>query len=70
MTIAKGCGYPYAARAETFEQLDRELEAARQRGNLSFLEVKCAMGARSDLGRPTTTAKENKEAFMAFLAKK
>ena len=29
-----------------------------------FLEVKCAIGARADLGRPTTSAKENKEAFM------
>ena len=32
-----------------------------------FLEVKCAIGARADLGRPTTSAKENKEAFMRGL---
>ena len=32
-----------------------------------FLEVKCAIGARADLGRPTTSAKENKEAFMKLL---
>ena len=33
-----------------------------------FLEVKCAIGARADLGRPTTSAKENKEAFMRGLS--
>ncbi len=33
-----------------------------------FLEVKCAIGARTDLGRPTTSAKENKEAFMRGLS--
>ena len=32
-----------------------------------FLEVKCAIGARADLGRPTTSPKENKEAFMKLL---
>ncbi len=32
-----------------------------------FLEVKCAIGARADLGRPTTSAKENKDAFMKLL---
>ena len=65
--IAKGCGYPYAVRVDTFEQLDQELKAAKERKALSLIEVKCAIGAREDLGRPTTTARENKENFMAFL---
>ena len=63
----KGCGYPYAVRVDTFEQLDQELKAAKERKALSLIEVKCAIGAREDLGRPTTTARENKENFMAFL---
>ncbi len=67
--VAKGCGYPYAVSVDSFEALDRELAAARQEKGLRLLEVKCAMGAREDLGRPTTTAKENKEAFMARLKK-
>jgi phosphonopyruvate decarboxylase len=50
-----------------YESLDRELEAAKNRNELSFIEVKCAIGARDDLGRPTTTALENKENFMNFL---
>ena len=29
----------------------------------------CAVGARDDLGRPTTTPQENRDALMAFLQK-
>ena len=41
--------------------------AAKAGEDLSFIEVKCAIGARDDLGRPTTTALENKRNFMAYL---
>ena len=34
---------------------------------LSLIEVKCSIGARDDLGRPTTTALENKVNFMEYL---
>ena len=65
--IAKACGYPNAVCVDTFEDLDRELEAAKGRNELSLIEVKCSIGAREDLGRPTTTALENKENFMEYL---
>lgn len=51
----------------TFEQLDRELKAARVRNELSLIEIKCAIGARDDLGKPTTTALENKKNFMGYI---
>ena len=65
--VAKACGYPYAVSADSFEKLDAELEAAKKRGELSLIEVKCSIGARDDLGRPTTTALENKQNFMEYL---
>ncbi len=65
--VAKACGYPYAVCVDTFEALDRELEAAKERDELSLIEVKCSIGAREDLGRPTTTAIENKERFMEYI---
>ena len=67
VSIAKACGYPYAVCVDTFEDLDRELEAAKERKDLSMIEVKCSIGARDDLGRPTTTALENKQNFMEYL---
>lgn len=65
--IAKACGYPNAVSAVTYEELDRELVAAKERKELTFIEVKCGIGAREDLGRPTTTALENKRIFMGYL---
>jgi phosphonopyruvate decarboxylase len=32
-----------------------------------LIEVKCSIGTRDDLGRPTTTAPENKQNFMEYL---
>ena len=67
VAIAKACGYPYAVSVSQFDQLDIELEKAKNAEHLCLIEVKCSIGAREDLGRPTTTALENKENFMSYL---
>ncbi|MBR6242765.1 MAG: phosphonopyruvate decarboxylase [Ruminococcus sp.] len=67
VAAAKACGYPNAVCVDNFDALDKELEAAKRRNELSLIEVKCSIGARSDLGRPTTTALENKQNFMEYL---
>lgn len=65
--VAKACGYPYAVSVVSFDKLDKELEAAKARKKLCFIEVKCSIGSRDDLGRPTTTAFENRQNFMEHL---
>lgn len=67
--IAEGCGYKNAVSVDTPEKLDEALKLAKEKAELSLIEVKCSIGARDDLGRPTTTAKENKDSFMNNLAK-
>lgn len=67
VAIAKACGYPSAVSVDNFEDLDKELLRARSGKELSLIEVKCSIGAREDLGRPTTTALENKQNFMEYL---
>lgn len=67
VTIARACGYSNAVSVDTFAALDKELEEAKKRNEISLIEVKCSIGAREDLGRPTTTAIENKENFMRYL---
>lgn len=67
VAIAKACGYPNAVSVDNFEDLDKELLAAKERNELSLIEVKCSIGARENLGRPTTTALENKQNFMDYL---
>lgn len=67
VTIARACGYPNAVSVTSYETLDSELAVAKAKNELTFIEVKCGIGAREDLGRPTTTALENKQNFMEYL---
>lgn len=69
ITIAKGCGYPNTVRVASLEELDRELSSAKDRTELTMIEVLCSIGARANLGRPTTTPQENKKGFMDYLKK-
>ena len=65
--IAKDCGYPHCVQVSNFDDLDKELIKAKSRDELCFIEVLCSIGARDDLGRPTTSAIENKNNFMEFI---
>ncbi len=67
VSIAKACGYESAVSCDSFESLDAELKKAKESKVLSLIEVKCSIGARDDLGRPTTSALENKNNFMDYL---
>ncbi len=69
VAMAKACGYPNAVSVSSYDALDSELKSAKERDELSLIEIKCNIGARADLGRPTTTAMENKESFVQWLNK-
>ena len=66
--IADACGYPNVISVSDPNSLDRALENAKGNDELSFIEVMSSIGARADLGRPTTTALENKQNFMGYLS--
>ncbi len=70
VAIAEACGYPHATSVADYPSLDAELMAAKSRNELGFIEAKCSIGARADLGRPTTTALENKRGFMEYLSER
>ncbi len=65
--IAEACRYPYAVSVKDFDMLEQELEKVKDRKQLSFVEIKCSLGSRANLGRPTTSPIENKEKFMAYV---
>ncbi len=67
-STARECGYAYTARVSTAAELESALEHIREIRGLRLIEIDCKIGARDDLGRPTTTPKENKEAFMRHLS--
>lgn len=66
--VARACGYEEVASVEDYEALDAALDRARNTEKLTFIEAKCAIGARADLGRPTTSPIDNKTAFMEHLS--
>ena len=67
--MAMAAGYRSVCRANSVETLLDAIDRAMASGELAFIEVMCAVGARDDLGRPTTTPQENRDALMAFLQK-
>ena len=68
--IAKACGYEKVLKATDATQLDGALREAKNSEILTFVEVLCSIASRADLGRPTTTAIENKIAFMKTVRSK
>ena len=67
--VAKAVGYRDALTADSKESLVEALGKLRGMQGPVLLEVKVKKGNRKDLGRPTTTPIENKNALMEFLRK-
>ena len=71
--VAKAVGYKAAISVASKEELEKELSTLNSQlstiGGPILIEVKVKKGNRKDLGRPTTTPIQNKEALMSFLAK-
>ena len=71
--VAKAVGYKYVVSVDNKEDLEKELSTLSAHlstsGGPILLEVRVKKGNRKDLGRPTTTPVENKEALMQFLHK-
>ena len=69
LAIAKACGYKECYSCSSKVELIRLAEKITDVEGPVLLEIKVKKGARKDLGRPTTTPIENKEAFIKFLNK-
>ena len=67
--LAGAAGYPHVLKADSAESLLENLKAIKSLSGPVFLEIICACGARKDLGRPTATPIQNRDAFMEFLEK-
>ena len=69
--IAKAAGYAAAFSVSTKEELNSQLSILNSKFKAGpvLLEIRVKKGNRKDLGRPTTTPIQNKEALMAFLKK-
>lgn len=67
LSIARSCGYTHAISLQTESEIKKELFRLSEVEGPIFIEIKCAINSRADLGRPTTTPKENRDSLMKFL---
>ena len=67
--VAEAVGYKAAYSVETSDGLAEVLDKVKGQVGPVLLEIKVKKGNRKDLGRPTTTPVQNKEALMDFLQK-
>ena len=65
--VAKAVGYKATYTVDSKDALNIILSEAKNLEGPILIEVKVKKGNRKDLGRPTTTPIQNKEALMAFL---
>ena len=66
--IARAVGYSHTYSVSTKDDLQDILTELKKNAGSTLLEVKVRKGNRKDLGRPTTTPIQNKEALMSFLS--
>jgi len=66
--IALACGYKSAKCVSNKDDIIGALEEMQGQDGPNFLEIRASPGARADLGRPTTSTIQNKEAFMEMLS--
>ena len=66
--IAKAVGYPNIFSVNNKEDLLGIVSEVKNQEGPVLIEVKVKKGNRKDLGRPTTTPIQNKEALMKFLS--
>ncbi len=67
--VAKAVGYNITFSVDSKEALEAIMKDVKATAGPVLLEVKVKKGNRKDLGRPTTTPIQNKEALMRFLSK-
>jgi len=66
-SIAKASGYDLVLQAKTNKEVLKYIEELKVFKGKVFLEIKVKKGFRENLGRPTTTPKENKQNLMKFI---
>lgn len=65
--IAKACGYTSVKSMTKPEDMLSYIDQIKTQPGPHFLEVKVKKGSRTNLGRPTTNPRQNKEAIMKVL---
>ena len=67
--LALSAGYFWAKKASSKDKIINLIQEMKEIKGPALLEIQVKKGFRKDLGRPTSSPKENKKSFMKFLEK-
>ena len=67
--IANACGYVSSVSTSNIEDIKTSIELLKSKPGPHLYEIKVRKGSRTDLGRPTSSPLQNKEALMKILSK-
>ena len=67
--LALSAGYFWAKKASSKDKIINLIQEMKEIKGPALLEIQVKKGFRKDLGRPTSSPKENKKLFMKFLTK-
>ena len=65
--IAEACGYSYTAKIKKRDEIKKAMEKSRQINGPCLIEIQTSPENKKNIGRPTSTPKENKEELIKFL---
>ncbi|MDB2683581.1 phosphonopyruvate decarboxylase [Alphaproteobacteria bacterium] len=65
--IAKSCGYKNVFTAHTESEIKKSILQIKTLEGPTFLEIKIKPGNRKNIGRPSSTPQQNKQALMNYL---
>jgi len=68
--VAAACGYRKSLRAASAADAKKKIEALKRSTGPALLEIRVKVGARDDLGRPTRTPRQAKNALMRSLSER
>ncbi|WP_232100172.1 phosphonopyruvate decarboxylase [Lonsdalea populi] len=66
--LASASGYSRVTSVDSQDALQSALRRALSMEGSQFIEVRCRVGHRDNLGRPATTPSQNRTSFMRFLS--
>tara|TARA_Y200000002_G_scaffold352215_1_gene330773 strand:- start:448 stop:1572 length:1125 start_codon:yes stop_codon:yes gene_type:complete len=65
--IANACGYSFVVKIKNKDEIKKAVEKAKKIKGPCFIEIQTTPGNKKNIGRPTSSPKENKENLIKFL---
>lgn len=65
--LAKVCGYQNVYSVSSGQELINVLGEVRRKEEMTFIQIKVALGSRNNLGRPKESPEENRRIFMEMM---